>query len=467
MDTRIATNFLDESGERAIGTKASDMVIDKVLDNGEIYTSTLNVMNVLTRAIYMPLLDAQGAVVGMLYLGMPQSMIQQVIFDAIKNISFVLGCITLIGIVLFYFFGSSIVKSLQTVISAFERMSNKDFTGSIPERFTRRKDEIGALAREANQLKTELIRIIQTITEAAATLDNSLNNTTKQLTELNSNLNDVSATTEEISAGMEETNASMGEVQNSSYALEKAAINISLQAKDGATAATEIKNRAISLKTNAFESQKKTNDIIIESKDKLTSAIEQAKSIDEIKILSDTILTITSKTSLLSLNASIEAARAGESGRGFAVVADEIKELAEASSSTVNKIQEVTSLVTNAVENLISCSNYILQFMDQNVVTAYEELVTTGEQYYNDSLFVTTLVDHLKTMSEQIQDSINNMATVLTQITTATDESANGSTSIAESISDINIASSSIASTNLVTKETSEKLRSYIEEFHI
>lgn len=467
MDTRIATNFLDESGERAIGTKASDMVIDKVLDNGEIYTSTLNVMNVLTRAIYMPLLDAQGAVVGMLYLGMPQSMIQQVIFDAIKNISFVLGCITLIGIVLFYFFGSSIVKSLQTVISAFERMSNKDFTGSIPERFTRRKDEIGALAREANQLKTELIRIIQTITETAATLDNSLNNTTKQLTELNSNLNDVSATTEEISAGMEETSASMGEVQNSSYALEKAAINISLQAKDGATAATEIKNRAISLKTNAFESQKKTNDIIIESKDKLTSAIEQAKSIDEIKILSDTILTITSKTSLLSLNASIEAARAGESGRGFAVVADEIKELAEASSSTVNKIQEVTSLVTNAVENLISCSNYILQFMDQNVVTAYEELVTTGEQYYNDSLFVTTLVDHLKTMSEQIQDSINNMANVLTQITTATDESANGSTSIAESISDINIASSSIASTNLVTKETSEKLRSYIEEFHI
>ena len=87
----------------------------------------------------------------------------------------------------------------------FERMSNKDFTGKISQRFTKRTDEIGTLAREANQLKSDLIHIIQTITDATTTLDNSLNNTTLELTELNSSLNDVSATTEEISAGMEET----------------------------------------------------------------------------------------------------------------------------------------------------------------------------------------------------------------------------------------------------------------------
>lgn len=467
MDTRIATNFKNESGERAIGTKASDIVVDTVLNKGLTYTAALNVVNVLTRAIYMPLTDASGTVVGMLYLGMPQSMIQEIIINAIKNISIVLGGVTLLGIILYYFFGSSIVKSLQTVITDFERMSNKDFSGLIPQRFTNRKDEIGFLAREAAQLKRDLIQIIQIVTEATMTLDNSLTNTNLQIIELNSNLNDVSATTEEISAGMEETSASMVEVQDSSFELERAASKITLQANDGSTAAMEIKNRAIDLKENALDSQKKANEIIIETKDKITTAVEQAKSIDEIKLLSDTILSITAKTSLLSLNASIEAARAGESGRGFAVVADEIKALAEASSSTVTKIQEITTLVTNAVENLISSSNYILQFMDHNVVTAYEKLVTTGEQYYDDSLFITTMVDHLKTMSEQIQTSVNNMANVLMQITTATDESAKGSTSIAESIGDINIASHSIAETNAITKETSEKLKKYISEFHI
>lgn len=466
-DTRIATNFLDENGKRAIGTKASDKVIDEVLRNGNTYTATLSVMNVLTRAYYMPLVDTSGSVVGMLYIGMPQAAIQEVIFSAIRNISIVLAIVTILGIAIFYLFGSAIVKSLRTVIADFDRMSNKDFTGRLPERLTKRKDEIGSLAAKANHLKDDLISIITNISNVVNTIDNSLVDTNGKLEELNSNLNDVSATTEEISAGMEETSASMEEVHDSSLEMEHAANHIATQAKDGMISARDIKQRAIELKENALDSQTKTNAIIIESKDKIMSAIDQAKSIEDIKLLSDTILSITSKTSLLSLNASIEAARAGESGRGFAVVAEEIKTLSEASGSAVNKIQEVTSLVTSAVENLIACSDYILQFMDKNIVTAYEELVTTGEQYYNDSLFVNTMVDTLSTTSEQVLKSVTNMATVLTQIATATDESAKGSTAIAETIGDINLAASSISSTNATTKEITDNLRAFISDFKI
>lgn len=58
------------------------------------------------------------------------------------------------------------------------------------------------------------------------------------------------------------------------------------------------------------------------------------------------------QTNLLALNVSIEAARAGDAGRGFAVVATEISQLAAASQEAANRIQQINSVVTQAVHNL-------------------------------------------------------------------------------------------------------------------
>lgn len=44
-DTRVATNVLDQKGTRAIGTKASDEVINKVLKDGEIFTGKTKVLD--------------------------------------------------------------------------------------------------------------------------------------------------------------------------------------------------------------------------------------------------------------------------------------------------------------------------------------------------------------------------------------------------------------------------------------
>ena len=58
---------------------------------------------------------------------------------------------------------------------------------------------------------------------------------------------------------------------------------------------------------------------------------------------------ISSKTTMLALNASIEAARAGQAGVGFAVVAEQVKTLAVDSSKCANEVAAVVSAIQNQI----------------------------------------------------------------------------------------------------------------------
>lgn len=91
-------------------------------------------------------------------------------------------------------------------------------------------------------------------------------------------------------------------------------------------------------------------DLTGQAKGKVADVTNQAV---KIKDMVSIIESVAEQTNLLALNASIEAARAGEAGRGFSVVADEIRKLAESTTDSVLRIQEVVNSLNGSVSSAV------------------------------------------------------------------------------------------------------------------
>jgi two-component system, NtrC family, sensor kinase len=68
-DCRIATTVRLANGNRAIGTRASKEVADRVLDNGNPWVGPALVVNDPYLTAYDPIRDVEGKIIGMLYVG--------------------------------------------------------------------------------------------------------------------------------------------------------------------------------------------------------------------------------------------------------------------------------------------------------------------------------------------------------------------------------------------------------------
>lgn len=231
--------------------------------------------------------------------------------------------------------------------------------------------------------------------------------------------------------------------------------NVARLAGDGSETSQEIKQRAHELERATIRSKENAIGIYQQSMTTLQRAIADAAKIEEIKKLSDTILSITSQTNLLSLNASIEAARAGEFGKGFAVVASEIGHLAEDSKASASQIQMITGEVVHSVENLSKCAQDILEFIEGTVMQDYENMTRTSRQYNADADSISTIVTGFDESAEKVLGTIKYIVSAINDVATATEESATGITLIAQSSAEITSKASEVVS---LAKETGEKV---------
>lgn len=359
----------------------------------------------------------------------------------------------------------SIVKPLKKSLAHIEEIAQGDFSKEFEQDLLKRKDDFGQLADSLEKMRSEMKELIGEVKSEALEITGMVQEIDTSLQALDDQIENVSATTEELAAGMEETAASSEEINAMSHEIESAAKSIAERSQDGANEADEIRERAVKIKKDTDENDRRTRSIHEEINESLIKALDDIKVVDQINVLAKSIMDITGQTNLLALNASIEAARAGEAGKGFAVVADEIRVLAEQSKAAVAHIQEVTVNVTAAVENLANDAERLLEFVGNDVVESLGGFAEMANSYNSDAANVDSLVTDFSASSEQLLASINGVMDAISDVSKTATEGATGTTDIAEKVGIVVQETEAIKQKAETTYHSAEKLQKNVERF--
>jgi len=160
-DTRIATTVKGSSGGRATGTKAADNVIESVLKSGKKYIGKAKVVGVWNQTAYEPIVSEKGDVIGMLFVGIPNTRYDEIV----KEISLRIMIFGAIGFIITFALGYWIYGSVVTpVINVISGLSES--------------------ARLVSDVSTEVSAASMQVAEGASSQASSVEQTSASLEEL-------------------------------------------------------------------------------------------------------------------------------------------------------------------------------------------------------------------------------------------------------------------------------------------
>lgn len=294
-------------------------------------------------------------------------------------------------------------------------------------------DEIADLGNGINTFMEKLQGIMKMIIENSKRLETVVDEVQQSVRTSNDSASDLSAVTEELSATMQEIEYSATIINQNADSVRSETETIAEKSNSINEYSKQMKENADKMESDARSNMNETSIKVDEILTVLNQAIEDSKSVEQVNGLTNDILSISSKTNLLALNASIEAARAGEAGKGFAVVADEIRQLADSSRETANRIQEINSIVTEAVHNLAGNANNLVEYMTESILPEFKNFVESGVQYRENATYIESVMNEFNIKTDALKGAVNEIAGSIGTITDAIEDGAKGVTGAAES----------------------------------
>ena len=186
-DVRISTNVPLRPGERALGTRVSQVVRDTVLGRGETWVARAFVVNDWYISAYEPIVDLYGTRVGMLYAGFLEAPYRRA-YERALGISIAVLVLVCLLLVLSGWYGA------RRIFQPIERMA--ETVRAIQAGHDRRigeldsRDEVAELAREFDRMLDLLEERNAEIRLAAERLESKVADRTCELTAQNKRLED-------------------------------------------------------------------------------------------------------------------------------------------------------------------------------------------------------------------------------------------------------------------------------------
>lgn len=377
-DERIMTSAKDANGDRVLGSRAGDKIVEKVLKGGEEYfSSAVSIDGELNYGYFMPVHqnNSDNQIIGMIFVGTNLKEKEAVVKLILGSISSSVIVVMLICIAVGIKLAGSMSRNIKKSIQMVGRLAEGNLDVWVDDKLLKKKDEIGELSRVTITLRDTMRSTIKEITDNAKALleasqllgtaaDNT-NGTMKDVRTAVSQVVDNSQLQAENSQSTSEQMKIMGdnitETSNEAELLSGNAASMQLSSEKASKTLLSLRQINEDVKKIIGEVQEQTN--------------RTNESVKKIQAATTFINSIAEDTGLLSLNASIEAARAGDSGRGFAVVAEQIKNLSEQSNESSKEIEATAEVLRADSEKAVQA----MQQMQEIIASQSESMQETQQ----------------------------------------------------------------------------------------
>lgn len=236
----------------------------------------------------------------------------------------------------------------------------------------------------------------------------------------------VSSSANEQAASIQETVATLDEITSQVTTTVESVNGSTKKSEESLEIATEGK-AVVNEMIQSMEAIGQSNKDIMEEIEKGNERIGGlVKIINEISQKTAVINDIVFQTKLLSFNASVEAARAGEHGKGFAVVAEEVGKLAQMSGTAST---EISAILNDSIVKV----NSVIEETNRNV----KVLTDAGTDKVNNGMKIADKCGHVL---EDIVANATIVKNMMTEISVASKEQAEGVRNIAAAMNQLDQA---------------------------